>query len=389
MDIERLWHTLRWLKPAQLFAQIGHRVGGRFERVAAFARRPVPAFPGVDWRPTGEWLEPGAGRNPTDALLRGEFVFLNRSEQLGLPPRDWEPREPARLWVYNLHYFEWLWALPFERGAAIARDWIARHDLARGRTGWEPYPVSLRLETWCAYFFDRHREETLADGALCSELWESIHRQAEWLAAHLETHLLGNHLFENAGALAFAGACFSGPAADRWRRLGCDLLEQELAEQILPDGGHFERSPLYQARIAWVLRALAWTGHADLEARVSAPLARSREALAHLVHPDGEIALLNDSAIGIANPPAAIGSAEPPAAVFALPDTGYFGARSAARHYVVCDAAPVGPDYIPGHAHGDMLSFELSLSGQRVFVDTGVFDYEPGEPSSRYRSRHR
>ena len=160
MDIERLWHTLRWLKPAQLFAQIGHRVGGRFERVAAFARRPVPAFPGVGWRPTGEWLEPGAGRNPTDALLRGEFVFLNRSEQLGLPPRDWEPREPARLWVYNLHYFEWLWALPFERGAAIARDWIARHDLARGRTGWEPYPVSLRLETWCAYFFDRHCDIT-------------------------------------------------------------------------------------------------------------------------------------------------------------------------------------------------------------------------------------
>ena len=48
-----------------------------------------------------------------------------------------------------------------------------------------------------------------------------------------------------------------------------------------------------------------------------------------------------------------------------MPDTGYYGARSADGHYVVCDAAPIGPDYNPGHAHGDLFSFELSLGGHR------------------------
>ena len=37
-----------------------------------------------------------------------------------------------------------------------------------------------------------------------------------------------------------------------------------------------------------------------------------------------------------------------------------------------CDAGDIGPDYQPGHAHGDMLSFELSLNGHRVIVDSGV-----------------
>ena len=119
---------------------------------------------------------------------------------------------------------------------------------------------------------------------------------------------------------------------------------------------------------------------------VDAPLDRTRAALAHLTHPDGEIALLNDSAFGIASTPGALGAPEPPPGSFALRDTGYYGARGVAGHYVVCDAAPIGPDYVPGHAHGDLLSFELSLAGRRVFVDAGVHDYETSEARRSCRS---
>ena len=35
----------------------------------------------------------------------------------------------------------------------------------------------------------------------------------------------------------------------------------------------------------------------------------------------------------------------------------------------------VGPDYIPGHAHADTLSFELSLGRERVFVNSGISEY--------------
>ena len=49
------------------------------------------------------------------------------------------------------------------------------------------------------------------------------------------------------------------------------------------------------------------------------------------------------------------------------------------------DVAPVGPDYLPGHAHADTLSFELSLFGQRVLVNSGTSQYEAGPERSRQR----
>ena len=43
------------------------------------------------------------------------------------------------------------------------------------------------------------------------------------------------------------------------------------------------------------------------------------------------------------------------------------------------DVGPIGPDYQPGHAHADTLSFELSLFGRRVIVNRGVSEYEEGK----------
>ena len=120
-------------------------------------------------------------------LGAGAFVFLNRRESLGWPPR-WQSPQLPRLWEYNLHYFEWLWALDFPEGRAAAERWIAEHGLARGRVGWEPYPVCLRLMNWCGFFFGRHADRIASDVAFREELWRSIHLQAAWLAGHLETY---------------------------------------------------------------------------------------------------------------------------------------------------------------------------------------------------------
>ncbi|MEN9780004.1 MAG: hypothetical protein RL014_1152 [Pseudomonadota bacterium] len=49
------------------------------------------------------------------------------------------------------------------------------------------------------------------------------------------------------------------------------------------------------------------------------------------------------------------------------------------------DVAPVGPDYLPGHAHADTLSFELSVGAQRVLVNSGTSCY--GSSAERLRQR--
>jgi uncharacterized heparinase superfamily protein len=217
------------------------------------------------------------------AVCAGRFTFLNRSESLGWPPR-WNDAALPRLWLYNLHYFEYLGSLPYGAGRELILDWIERHPLARGNAGWEPYPTSLRLFAWCGWLFATHRAEAQRDAELRARAWPSLWRQAEWLARHLETHLRGNHLLENAAALAFCGACFGGPG-DAWLARGSEWLDRELAEQMLGDGLHFERSPMYHARVVHVLELLAATREPGLVARVEAPLRAARTALAQAVSP--------------------------------------------------------------------------------------------------------
>ncbi|MCH8083160.1 MAG: alginate lyase family protein [Myxococcales bacterium] len=299
------------------------------------------------------------------------------------------------MWEYNLHYFEYLWPLEFDSAKTVVGDWIANHPLEHRALGWEPYPTSLRLMNWCAVFFARHAERTAADPVFRDELWRSVYLQAEWLLRHVETHLMGNHLLENAVALAFCGSCFEGEAAERWKRAGMDLLSEQIPEQILADGCHFEQSPMYHLRVAYALTSLLNTGDAELAEQVREPLERMMSALLRLCHPDGRIALLGDSAFSVYNQPSDLrdwwirvaGSpriderVDPEA--FALPDSGYYGARHPNGHYLICDAGPIGPEPQMGHAHGDLFSFELSLRGHRVICDSGVHGYD-GDPYRPY-----
>ena len=111
--------------------------------------------------------------------------------------RDWDNPEVARLWRYNLHYFDDLNALNSDARVALHRDLIARwisENPAPVGTGWEPYPCSLRIVNWVKW--------TLSGNALEPAWQSSLAIQADWLSRNLERHLLGNHLFANAKALA-------------------------------------------------------------------------------------------------------------------------------------------------------------------------------------------
>lgn len=390
MAILKTIRTVRYLKTSQLTAQIHHRLRPFWERPNRFFQMPAPEFDGCRWTPNRSFLAPGTQGNSAEHIRQGRFAFLNRQETIGWPPTEWDAPDLPKLWQYNLHYFEWLWALDYDSTREAILDWIARHDLAKGRVGWESYPISLRLMNWCGVCFGRFRKRTEEDEDFVCQLWRSIFIQTEWLCRHLETHLLGNHLFENGAALALTGSCFSGTAGRRWLKMGLEILNREIPEQILADGMHFERSPMYHVRIMYLLRLLLDTGAEELAELTEPSLADMQQALTHLCHPDGQIALFNDSAFSIYNDPGDLLDSESVAASgpWALPAAGYYGFRGDDGAYIICDAGPIGPDYIPGHAHGDIFSFELSLKGQRVIVDSGVHDYVPGEMRRYCRSTH-
>ena len=68
----------------------------------------------------------------------------------------------------------------------------------------------------------------------------------------------------------------------------------------------------------------------------------------------------------------------------ALGESGYIRLEND-QTVVLFDAAPIGPDYQPGHAHADALSFELSHRGRRLLVNSGTSTYDPGAERNRQR----
>jgi uncharacterized heparinase superfamily protein len=261
------------------------------------------------------------------------------------------------------------------------RKWIAENPVGIGN-GWEPYPLSLRICNWIKWSLSGH--------ALEPSVLESLVLQARYLARTIEYHLLGNHLFANAKALVFAGTFFDGEAADGLLASGLRILAKELPEQVLGDGGHFERSPMYHSQILEDVLDLVNLHRTfpDLLPDWSSVSARMVGWLQNMTHPDGQIAFFNDAAFGVTPAPKDLtGYAERLAIEperLPLGDSGYIRLEND-RSVVLFDAAPIGPDYQPGHSHADTLSFELSHLGQRLVVNSGTSTYETGSERQHQR----
>ena len=290
------WHTLRHLKPTQLY--------GRIRFCLVKPRIDMRSAPPLRSTHRRAWVKPAARR--VSLVGSEQFCFLNETHDLA--DRGWDDPALEKLWRYNLHYFDDLNAQDAlartEWQRALLLRWVRDNPPGTG-TGWEPYPTSLRIVNWVKW--------ALGGNVLPPECVESLAAQTRWLSQRLEIHLLGNHLFANAKAMVFAGVFFDGLEAEGWQEKGLCILEREVQEQVLPDGGHFERSPMYHAlALEDVLDLInlaatfsetiprRWCGLADSWVET---IGRMRIWLAAMCHPDGEISFFNDAAIGIAPSP--------------------------------------------------------------------------------------
>ena len=374
-DLIRLYDTVRYLRPVQIYRRLWFRL-----------YRPRPETgPEPDLRnPAGDWTK--AVEKPECRFEGRRFRFLNVERECDFPAA-WQRLEWGRLWLYNLHYFDCLAAVGEQpQKAGLIARWIADNPPGTG-CGWEPYPLSLRIVNWIKWALAGNE---LPDGAL----W-SLAVQARWLRRRLEFHLLGNHLFANGKALVFAGLFFAGAEAEGWLETGLSILGREIPEQVLADGGHFERSPMYHAIILedlLDLKNLFRVYGREFPDRWDRACGRMGRWLKTMCHPDGEIALFNDAALGIAARPAALAdyarrlglrpeseTDEACGRGLKLPASGYYVMAPEAGSRLFVDCGKIGPDYQPGHAHCDLLSLELSLGGKRVIVDSGCGIYVDGE----------
>lgn len=312
-------------------------------------------------------------------------IFLNKKKKLNLP-EDWNNSDLSKLWLYNLHYFEDLLSEnsndKYDLHLYLINNWIDNNHIGYG-VGWEPYPSSLRIVNIFKYW--------LGGTDLNQKVFESLFKQSSYLANNLEKHLLGNHYFVNLKAMLFAGVIFD---IKKWRNLAETNLIIEIDEQILDDGANFELSPMYHSLILVdfmdiynLIEAYPGLVCKNLANKVMATIPKMFNFMQSMYHPDEEVSFFNDSVFEIAPSKKRITSyyeklkfsnVKNDTHFIDNKNSGYYSSFFK-RNKLIFDVSPIGPRYIPGHAHADTLSFELSLSKERVFVNSGTSEYISSE----------
>ena len=338
--------------------------------------------------PTRLLLSPPAGHGDAQrgaAILRGELALAGER----CAAADLWAVPASEAWQAAAHAFEWLADLRAEdspaareRAQALVASWIRQHG------DWSPLPwrgdvLGRRLVMWLA------EHEFFAAGAgedFTALFMRSLARQARHLdrVARLGGAALGPPGYGRIGALValvHAAACLPG-GKDRLPR-ALVLMLREVDRQVLPDGGHYQRSPAVQLAVLRELvglRRVLIAGRHTVPSGLQGAIDRMAPLLRFFRHGDGRLALFNgtnegsaaeiDGVLGLTD-----AAGKPPASA---PHTG-FQRMETGRALVIADTGPPAPVESDGYAHAGTLSFELSYGKERLVVNCGSRPHARGE----------
>jgi hypothetical protein len=311
-------------------------------------------------------------------------------------------------------------------------SWLDANPPGLGINWTCPMEVAIRAVNWIFALSTVEGFRRLSP-ALRERVVRALQVHGRHVAANLEgTPLLrGNHYLADVSGLFVLGCVLRGDAAaSRWRRAARRALEGAIRQQVHEDGVGFEASLPYHGlalELFLVARAVAgWAGvpfSGGFDDRLGCMLAAS----AALRHPSGRMPQFGDCDSGRVLP---AGTARPAthdsllwlgAAVIGRrhldgnpdPEVAWTLGLDAWRRAAAAPAAPAGRRAFPaggayvltgggthcvvrcggvgqngrgGHAHNDLLSFELSLGGVPVVVDRGTYCYT-SDPDERDRFR--
>jgi hypothetical protein len=324
--------------------------------------------------------------------------------------------------------------LALARAAALFRDERFANAFERDLTSWlDANPVGIGINWTCAMEVAIRAINWVFSLAALQPfrplpplLRERVVRSLQSHGRHVEGNLegspllRGNHYLADVTGLFVLGNVLDGdPAAARWRALGRRALEREACAQIGDDGVGFEASLPYHGlalELFLVAQATAQRAGEPFSCRFEDRLRAMLAVSAGVRHPQGRMPQIGDSDSGRILPAgsrreathdnllwlgAALlgerqldGDPDPEVAwtlgldawhraasvpvaertLRAFPVSGVYVLAGGGAHCVV-RCGRVGQNGRGGHAHNDLLSFELSLGGEPIVVDPGTFAY--------------
>jgi hypothetical protein len=263
---------------------------------------------------------------------------------------------------------------------------------------------------------------------LDQEVRERLIASLRWHGRHTDANLEGtpylrsNHYLGDILGLLILGSVLDGePAALRWAEFARREFEREIVKQVYEDGVSFEGSLAYHGLVlemfllasyiaSWACMPLSQRFHERLDQMV--------EVSRHVRHGNGRTPLFGDQDSGrilpegFARPPthdnllwlaSAVAQKARPLEGAVHPEVAWtFGVGSWRRSAELPPATPVGSAAFPvggiyvlrservhvvvrcgdvgqkgqgGHSHNDVLSYELSVDGIPLIVDSGTYAY--------------
>ena len=377
MDFNRIkliFHTVKYLRFGQIAYRVLYALRKRFVNKEYTQELKGTILP-LQWSNIIE--------KSTSCLKKFEFRFLNITHAFE-ETVDWNYNQYGKLWTYNLNYFDFLNQSSIEQSEALLlmRDYVDRTDELKD--GLEPYPISLRCINWIKYLSKENIQDHLIN--------KSLYNQYLRLLDSLEYHLLGNHLLENGLSLLFGAYYFKD---DVLYLKAKNIIEEQMEEQILEDGAHFELSPMYhQIILDRVLDCIClvkdnpWKENYALLTLMNLKATEMLSWLNEVTFKDDIIPMVNDSAFGIAPDTSSLLDYGENLKIFPrkvqLSASGYRKFTNDTYEFFT-DVGEVGPTYQPGHAHADTFNFVLNTD-KPIIVDPGLSTYNMGEIREKERS---
>ena len=378
--LNKYWHTIKYLRPKQIWFRLYYFVKRKILGNKAYTSLQQVPISLLQQCLNFSNLIP----THTSYVKGNEFTFLNLTHTFS-EVVDWNFDAYGKLWTYNLNYFDFLLQVETtkEEGEQLMLDFAGKYE--KMKDAYEPYPTSLRIMNWIKFVAIHKIENITIDQVIYTDLLR--------LQKNIEYHLMGNHLLENAFALLFGAFYFKEEVIFKKAE---SILNEQLEEQILDDGAHFELSPMYhQIILDRILSCLTLIAEnklfetVDLQEFLKKTAAKMLGWLQTVSFTNGDIPHVNDSTTNIAPTTnqllqfAKTINISPK--IDKLKESGYHKWKRD-NYELLIDIGNIGPDYIPGHAHSDTFNFVLYYNGQPLLVDTGISTYEKNEKRQLQRT---
>ena len=361
MNYGLVLRTVSRLKPIQVFYQVKYRF---MKPTYVALEAPAVGVPKLQTAPIARYQ-----------CAKGEvFSFLNLEHQFA----GWNFTDNGMLWAYNQNYFDWLnqEGITEEECCKWIDKFNSQLSTLNSQLSFDPYPIALRSINWMKFFCQFPENAT-------KPRLDSLYSQVKLLERKLEYHLLGNHLLEDAYALYIAASFFQDV---KLLNKATKLLLSQLEEQTLPDGAHYEQSPMYHCILLdRLLDCINIAPKDELKAFAKKQIGW----LKSICYRDGSFPMFNDAALGIVPVPSDIidyarrlgieNEATP------LKESGYRKMSNTMMEAFV-DVGNITATYQPGHSHADTFNYELKVDGEPFIVDTGISTYNKTERRQLERS---